>query len=164
MKSIYVFESHGQFKIGVSQNVDARLRSIMVGNPSVQAIYESEQVENAYKVENMIHNHFVVYHTSGEWFSIPPQVNIIETVKWFVEKYGARKENPKTGEDKLKRMLERIFAPIKKTIVEMEEENEKINMENEKLKRKLQSRGWSDSDIQKIVDEAERSVLLHYNT
>lgn len=162
MKSIYVFESNGQFKIGISKNVNKRLRSIKTGNPSVRAAYESEKITNAYKVESMIHSHFASYRTNGEWFSVPLTVDIIETVKGFVEKYGTREELPKTKEDKLARLLESLFVSNQVEIAALSDENKKIDMENERLKEQLRSFGWSDFDIQKIVEAAESSVLSQY--
>lgn len=158
MKSIYVFESNGQFKIGVSQNVGVRLRSIAIGNPDVRVIYESEQIANAYKVERLIHNHFSSYRTTGEWFLIPQHVNTIETVKGFVEKYGVKEDVPKE-EDKFTELLDRLFAEDRDKIAKMEAEIEKINAENQVLIERLRSIGWSDFSIQKVVDDAVRSVL-----
>ena len=163
MKSVYVFESHGQFKIGVAQDAETRLRSIRTGNPSVQAIYESDPLANAYKVESVIHRHFSVYRTHGEWFSVPPEVDIVSVVSGFVEKYGVREESPNPGkENTLGKLMEKLFAPMANETEALDAELEKINIENEKLKDQLRGCGWSDFDIQKLVTEAEMSVSVKY--
>lgn len=163
MKSVYVLESHGQFKIGVSQDVDTRLCAIRTGNPSVQAIYESDPLANAYKVESMIHRHLAVYRTHGEWFSVSPEVDIVNVVNGFVEKYGVREESPNPEkENTLGKLMEKLFAPMANEIEALDAELEKINIENEKLKKQLRECGWSDFDIQNLVNEAERSVSVQY--
>ena len=137
LKSIYVFESNGQFKIGVSKNVIARLKAI----------------------ESMLHAHFADYRVNGEWFFIPPQVNIVETVKRFVEEYSVGEQPSHIGTDKLQELMEYIFEPTKNEIAALENEIAKINTENEALMEQLRSYGWSDFDIQKLVDGAKQSIL-----
>lgn len=159
LKSIYVFESNGQFKIGVSKNVIARLKSIKTGNPNVRVIFASEAMANAYAIESMLHAHFADYRVNGEWFFIPPQVNIVETVKRFVEEYSVDEQPSHIGTDKLQELMEYIFEPTKNEIAALENEIAKINTENEALMEQLRSYGWSDFDIQKLVDGANQSIL-----
>lgn len=118
---------------------------------------------NAYKVESMIHSHFAAYRIHGEWFFIPPEVDIVNVVSRFVEKYGVREESPKPGrENSLEKLMEKIFAPTANEIDALDADLEKINIENEKLKDQLRGCGWSDFDIQKLVTEAEMSVSVKY--
>ena len=161
MKSIYVFESHGQFKIGVSQNVDVRLRSIKTGNPNVRLIYESKKIANAYKIENMIHSQLGNYRINGEWFSVPEQINIIEIINETVKKFGIREETPKAEENNLEELMARLFAATKREIENLDEENRKISIENEGLKNRLRTFGWSDFDIQMLVKKAEESAVIN---
>lgn len=162
MKSVYVFESNGQFKIGVSKSTETRLRSIKTGNPNVRAVYESEKMTNAHKVESLIHSHFSEFRVNGEWFSIPSEVDVIGTVKDFVAKYGIQEEHTKEDGDKLKNLIERLFASFKEEMEELDCKNAEIDSGNERLKEQLRLLGWSDFDIEKLVDEAENEVLSQY--
>ena len=162
LKSVYVFESDGQFKIGVSKNVNARLKSIKTGNPNIHIVYEGDAVANAYTIESMLHAHFSNYRVNGEWFSLPPKVDIVETVKRFVDEYGVFEESAQTETDKFSKLMERLFESTKREIAVAEDEISKIKVENEVLMERLRSCGWSDFDIKKLVDDAEQSVLAQY--
>ena len=112
-----------------------------------------------YAIESMLHAHFADYRVNGEWFFIPPQVNIVETVKRFVEEYSVGEQPSHIGTDKLQELMEYIFEPTKNEIAALENEIAKINTENEALMEQLRSYGWSDFDIQKLVDGAKQSIL-----
>ena len=64
----------------------------------------------------MLHAHFADYRVNGEWFFIPPQVNIVETVKRFVEEYSVGEQPSHIGTDKLQELMEYIFEPTKNEI------------------------------------------------
>lgn len=117
------------------------------------------QFGQTYAIESMLHAHFADYRVNGEWFFIPPQVNIVETVKRFVEEYSVGEQPSHIGTDKLQELMEYIFEPTKNEIAALENEIAKINTENEALMEQLRSYGWSDFDIQKLVDGAKQSIL-----
>lgn len=72
MKSIYVVENErGLVKIGVSQNVDQRLKTLSKqGGFTICHLYATESCSNAFKIENYVHKCLRKYRINGEWFSV----------------------------------------------------------------------------------------------
>ena len=91
---LYIFQLDDSpcFKIGVSQNVNRRLRDINAANPfQVRKIYNTNILTNglAYDLENYIHTFVSESHMKNEWFeidtnSIPFIINKIEL--WLHQK------------------------------------------------------------------------------
>jgi len=70
-KKIYVFESGGLVKIGVSKNVKNRLKAIQTANGNeVRAVAESDFCHNAEQLESVIHISLSAYKSFGEWFDV----------------------------------------------------------------------------------------------
>lgn len=65
-------EGIGQWKIGITTDIDKRLQILKVGNPNivgVESTYEIYERDVAYKVENLIKRELKQYRVKGEWFS-----------------------------------------------------------------------------------------------
>ena len=58
-------------KIGVSNNVYSRKHSLeMASGVELELYYLSPALDNAYKIENILHVHYNTYRCHGEWFAI----------------------------------------------------------------------------------------------
>jgi len=70
MDNIYILESDGFYKIGVSTDVDKRVKELQVGNPhKIECIF-ARWVPEAYDVEKELHSMFKEHVVSGEWFKL----------------------------------------------------------------------------------------------
>lgn len=61
----------GAVKIGISNNVEARIRDLQVGNPNDLTLYAAIGVKTrlvAQYLEKELHKHFGERHLRGEWF------------------------------------------------------------------------------------------------
>lgn len=68
---VYLVHASGHWKIGVSQNVEQRLREIQTGCPYRVEIVKFWKSENATKVEKALHHRFAEHRMEGEWFKLP---------------------------------------------------------------------------------------------
>lgn len=68
MDNIYILESNGFYKIGVSADIDARIKNLQIGNPHIISHVFSRMVPEAYEVEQELHDMFAEYRIKGEWF------------------------------------------------------------------------------------------------
>ncbi|MGW7283971.1 GIY-YIG nuclease family protein [Streptomyces sp. NPDC054847] len=88
-ESVYVIGSAGSYvvKIGVTSNIDRRLREIQ--NMSPQALEVRWSCNGNQSLEQALHHHFGSYRRHGEWFEFPHDpvplvqcaVRILEVVK-----------------------------------------------------------------------------------
>lgn len=63
-------EGIGQWKIGITTNIEERLANLRVGNPNicgVKTLYEIEDRSIAYKVEALLKRHCKPFKINGEW-------------------------------------------------------------------------------------------------
>lgn len=62
----------GQWKIGITTNLDKRIQILRVGNPNIIGAFAEYEIKNreiAYKVETLMKKHFKEYQLVGEWFA-----------------------------------------------------------------------------------------------
>lgn len=65
------FISDGEYcKIGVTYNLDKRLKQLQTGNPKELKIIHSIRTRHPYELENELHNIFRTKNTRYEWFDI----------------------------------------------------------------------------------------------
>lgn len=67
---LYLIKSNNHFKIGVASEIEARLRSLQIGNPVELIIHSCFEFGNATYVEQSIHQKFIAKRERGEWFSL----------------------------------------------------------------------------------------------
>lgn len=69
---LYILKIEGQdlYKIGVSQNISRRLKDISNAMPYVVSLLYLFKINNAYDLENYLHNLFIIKHLKNEWFSL----------------------------------------------------------------------------------------------
>jgi len=59
------------YKVGYSKNApDARVTELQTGNPRTLRLVRSVEVEDAYRVEQLLHNVLGKWHITREWFCI----------------------------------------------------------------------------------------------
>jgi len=78
----------GQWKVGISTNLDKRLQILKTGNPNIVGIETYYKIENkaiAYMVETMIKKTLKPYKVNGEWFTF--NALNIEIFKILCEKF-----------------------------------------------------------------------------
>lgn len=71
---IYVFTDGAAFKIGLSSDVDKRLKTLQGSNSQplkeVTRIFASDVREDAAEAERLIHRYLLDYRIRGEWFCV----------------------------------------------------------------------------------------------
>lgn len=68
---VYLVHASGHWKLGVSQNVEQRLRELQTGCPFRVEIVKFWKSEQAAKVERALHRRFAEHRMEGEWFKLP---------------------------------------------------------------------------------------------
>lgn len=82
-KDIYIIESSGLYKIGVTKNIEKRFKHLNTGNPNmINKVKVYKSISNAHQIETMIHNDLKQYRHKGEWFNC--DLNLIFSI---VDKY-----------------------------------------------------------------------------
>lgn len=158
MKCLYVMESCGMFKIGVSANPDLRLLHLRTGNPQIVLIFKSKELSNAYEVESALHRKYENHHVNGEWFAGICVDDLIGDAQLAVEQYGlAEKYDGQLGE-KAADMLDWCLSPYKKRFVEIDAEIGAIEKENANLISKLIKCGWDYDEIGQLIEDATRTA------
>lgn len=63
-------EKNHLIKIGVSKNPYRRMKQLQTGNDSILRLVGIIKVEDAFRVESILHTRYANSRVSGEWFSI----------------------------------------------------------------------------------------------
>lgn len=165
IKKIYVADYNGFFKIGVSKNVQKRIKQLSCGCPTINVIYQSDYLLNSFEIEVMLHNLYKDKNIGGEWFS---QINI-KKIKEIVEKYGnvanyeKHKEKDETEfSNELESILNKIFVNSY-----FKEDNrimsvEELKYENEEIYKF--SIAISGVDISNIYSDLIYNIIFGKNT
>jgi hypothetical protein len=84
VSSIYVVECEGYIKIGVANDVDARVLTLQTGCPFKIRLIRSFRSQNAHEEEEAIHELLHRYHVRGEWFKVPHSMiyHLLEGKPW----------------------------------------------------------------------------------
>lgn len=80
---IYLIESGGLYKIGISSDINARIRTLQTANGNdVRCIAYYSTIESAKCVESKLHKLFTKYRQRGEWFDFQGKftLELFETV------------------------------------------------------------------------------------
>lgn len=75
---VYLFECGGKYKIGVSNNVDRRIKDLD-HRPFKVTLISKVHSKMAYKVEGTIHARLKKHKIEGEWYDFPTT----PTAEWF---------------------------------------------------------------------------------
>lgn len=69
------------YKIGLSKDPEARLKTFQTGNTKIQLLCYSAPVSFAYKLEHRLHEILKLKHKQGEWFSLTDEdVKLVEKI------------------------------------------------------------------------------------
>lgn len=67
---IYIFKCKDTYKIGISLNIESRLKTCQTGNPYKINILFQKNVKNPRKLESILHLKFKADRLNGEWFKL----------------------------------------------------------------------------------------------
>lgn len=167
VKKIYVAEYNGLYKIGVSNNVQRRISQLKCGCPTINVLFESTYLINAFEIEKFLHGIFKDKSVGGEWFS----EIVLQKVENIVKEYGKvvdyeeyiTKANIKREENNQK-LIEQIFALPKEKDFEDKRKmtTEEIRAENEELEKF--TRSVSGIDVPNIYSDLIYSILFGKDT
>lgn len=65
---LYILQCNDLFKIGVTNNIDKRVKTLQTGNPHPITVLYCEQRYKPHKAEKYLHRLFHKNRISGEWF------------------------------------------------------------------------------------------------
>ncbi len=130
MKKVYVAEYRAMYKIGVSENVEKRMKQLSCGCPGIICVYKSPFLNNGYQVENELHNKFKTYCVGGEWFT-DVDFSVIENI---VNAKGD-KQRPVKRDVNMEKVDFETFASGIFSINGLRQEVEQIRSENEQLEK-----------------------------
>lgn len=169
MKSIYVIEnSKGQVKIGVTKNIEARLKQIQCGNPEkLKIMHISYELKNPFEVEAEIHKALNNSKCTREWFDINTK-KAIDTTKEVVKKIGIPvslflpcelkimiKEQEKEDARKRKEIMQKLFHIPKNKSIEENIDFDKGWKVTEDDRELIESEIKSHMDVLLYIDEIE---------
>lgn len=102
MKNVYILQCGEFFKIGVANDVNARVRALQTGNPvEIRIVFSHEIIDR--NVEKRLHKLFSDKRIRNEWFALTEKdiYDIIEVAK-SQQNYIAIRQNPPLREKKTK--------------------------------------------------------------
>ena len=72
MKAVYLIKegSNNYYKIGVSKDVNSRIKQLQTGSAGSIEFYYEFYSEYSYKIEKALHRHHKFNNISGEWFDL----------------------------------------------------------------------------------------------
>ncbi len=65
---LYVLSCGNRLKIGVTGNIEQRIKKLSTGNPDVIKLEYIEERYKPHKAEKYLHRQLQAYRVSGEWF------------------------------------------------------------------------------------------------
>lgn len=73
MGFVYLIQDvyNNTYKIGVTKNLEKRMRNLQTGNTCELRLVDSFKTEYPYRLESMLHRSLEQYREKNEWFSLP---------------------------------------------------------------------------------------------
>jgi hypothetical protein len=78
------------YKIGISNNVESRLKELNTATPFDMTIVFKKHFKDFHLIENYVQNTFINKHIRGEWFEL--SVYDVNSIKSFLENLESRNE------------------------------------------------------------------------
>ena len=78
----FITDNHGHIKIGKTDDTYKRLKELQTGNPyklSILLTIMMTSVNDAFSLEQELHQLFKDYRLEGEWFEAEPVFKVIDT-------------------------------------------------------------------------------------
>lgn len=111
-KHLYIFKAKNNpiYKIGISNNVSARLETVQTMSPIPIRLYDIfKELKDAMRVEKLIHKHFNEYRTHGEWFQLTDTQ--VESLKDIILEYDV------SSKVKIEKRFSRVYDISFKNLV-----------------------------------------------
>jgi len=72
MKMVYLIrcENNNNYKIGVTSNIQQRIKSIQTSSPDKIELIETYHSNYAFEIEKALHNYYAHRHIINEWFEL----------------------------------------------------------------------------------------------
>lgn len=67
---IYILKAKEVFKIGVTQNLEKRLKTLQTGCPFKIEVFFICETQNDYFIEQLLHKQYNEFNSYGEWFEL----------------------------------------------------------------------------------------------
>jgi predicted GIY-YIG superfamily endonuclease len=71
-KRLYILECQGYYKIGVSADVEKRVKQLQIGNPFLLNVHKIFSVTKPITVEKLLYSAMLNKKTTTEWFDLEP--------------------------------------------------------------------------------------------
>ena len=85
---VYLFECGGRYKVGFSDNIERRAKQLDNRPFKLNIVAVSELLNNAYGVEQVIHEKLDKYKIYGEWYELTPDK--VAQLEKIIKKIGRR--------------------------------------------------------------------------
>lgn len=127
MNYVYILSANGYFKIGVTTNINKRIKALQTGCPFKIELVALLKTDEHYKIESELHIGLEPYQTYGEWFLLDK-----ETFNSIILDYYFELMNESI-----------VFRDDKESILEFnlklsKQKNDKLNVDNISLKNRLE--------------------------
>lgn len=88
-------EENNYYKIGITKNIERRIKQIQTGTPDKIYLVEKYESEHSSKIEKALHNFFSPYHRNNEWFelSLEDEMKFMEMCQSIEKNIVYLKEN-----------------------------------------------------------------------
>lgn len=80
---VYLFECGGRYKIGYSKDPNRRLKELDNRPFKLNPITRSNELRNAYDIEQELHQHLEKYKINGEWYQLEDK--LVQAIKDFLD-------------------------------------------------------------------------------
>jgi ribosomal protein S25 len=163
---LYLIQAGEYTKIGITQDINKRLKSMETDNPLKLKILFYQKFENANKLESYLHKVLKKFNTKNEWFKFSKkQINIItECLKSNnlskLENYFSTKN--KTKINKKERLL-RILKLLKESSFTAKELAEKFNISTSTIYGDLKKL-FQEGKLSKVKNGRHFVYFLKVNT
>lgn len=146
MKIYVISDNKGLYKIGVSSNSEKRKQGLQTGNGNILEIkYQSEDIDNAYKLESELHKVYEQNNSSNEWFEFSKEEfnkvsndidNLIKT-KGIKEKQNKRVKTEEEVYDRFEIIMDKFYKNRDERYIEQEQMKmaKKIILQAKEFKR-----------------------------
>lgn len=73
---VYLISDTEDYKVGVSNNVEKRIKTLQTGNKKRLDVIVKFETNTPYKLEHWLHRTYQPYKNNrlGEWFSLPDEI------------------------------------------------------------------------------------------
>lgn len=93
---IYIIECNGRYKVGMSKNIENRLKQLDNRPFPCNIIFKSSDTKYAYEIEQEIHFRLTKRRIKGEWYDMPQEIveKVKNEIEFLIDKYNNGVYNP----------------------------------------------------------------------